>query len=279
MVHYSDEYLLEQLRECKDRHGKISTQVLNKDDDLPSGPTYGYRFESLKEAVKKAGLDEEYKLMSEGRGRNQPDEEIVKERVKEIAVDGEVCPSVIEEDQEITTSNVLSIVESSTLVGETITGIDIVSTHKFTAPSKDEIDDIITKVDEKNDTFTKSKVYDTELTEKKLLYHYDSFEEAVEENDVEYNADYNHGIIRKTVENINQPHDYVYTIRKNGELYVGKSVKPIKRIYQHSQESKNEITLEQIERVPEERNVDDYEREVAMRTAREYNTTDITGGK
>jgi hypothetical protein len=190
MVHYSDKYLLEQLRECKKRHGKITTQILNSDDDLPSGPTYGYRFESLKEAVKKAGLDEEYKLMTEGRGRNSPDKEFVEQRLKEIAVNGEVCPSIIEEDQEITTSNILSIIKNNTLTGKTVNGIDIVSTHKFTAPSKDETDDIITKVREENDFVTKSKVYDTELTKKKLLYHYDSFEEAMKENDIEKKETY-----------------------------------------------------------------------------------------
>jgi predicted GIY-YIG superfamily endonuclease len=56
---YSEKELIDYLKRCKDKHGEVKHQTLNRDNDLPSGPLYDNRFGSLEEALQEADMDAE----------------------------------------------------------------------------------------------------------------------------------------------------------------------------------------------------------------------------
>lgn len=55
--HYTDEELLDQLRECKEKHGKVTQRVFNNDAVFASAGALRKRFGSWSEAKKEAGLE------------------------------------------------------------------------------------------------------------------------------------------------------------------------------------------------------------------------------
>lgn len=137
MVDYSNEYLIEALQECKDKHGKITTQVLNNDNSLPSGPTYSYRFDSLADAARRAGLDDEADRMQTNRKRRigYSDDEI-KSFIKSISYDGLVTPKIIDQADGPSTTTISNHLGSDTIVGESIAGVDIISHRDYKNISK-----------------------------------------------------------------------------------------------------------------------------------------------
>lgn len=54
---YSDEDYLELLRECEEKHGKVTQRKFDDDDDFPSSGAVAKRFGSWNKAKQKAGID------------------------------------------------------------------------------------------------------------------------------------------------------------------------------------------------------------------------------
>lgn len=54
---YSDEDYYELLRECEERHGKVTQSVFDEDDEFPSSGAVAQRFESWEQAKKMAGIE------------------------------------------------------------------------------------------------------------------------------------------------------------------------------------------------------------------------------
>lgn len=75
-VAYTDEELLQQLRDCKDKHGKASPNVFDTDEDFASSSTVMRHFESWLDAKEAAGVTED--LSGEtGRKREYTNEQII----------------------------------------------------------------------------------------------------------------------------------------------------------------------------------------------------------
>lgn len=270
MVQYSNERLLEALRECKQRHGKIDTQTLNSDDSLPSGPTYAYRFESLADAAERAGLQDEAKQLRTNQKlrTGYTDDEIV-DFVKRIADDGVITPTMISESDGPSSTAVSDYLDVNSLVGESVGDVDIISHTEYKRPDKEVVDEQLQKLSDET-VVTYSTIRQTGISISDVKNYYDSIVEARDSLGLEHPKNDN----KLTIET---PYEYVYVIERGEEMYVGKSIEPIERIRKHAIE--NEVSLERIVAVPDDREPSDFEREMAMKVARRYDRTDIKGGK
>lgn len=272
MVQYSNERLLEALRECKQKHGKITTQALNNDDDLPSGPIYSYRFNSFSDAAKRAGLDEEAKRIQKNKKKRigYSDKEI-KEFLHSISdSDNTVSTKMIRQGDGPSEATIRNHINADSLVGESVDGVEIVSQREYNKPDKEQVDSELQRIAADKDTVTVKDLHSSDISRSNLYTYYDSIQDARESLDISHPN-------KKGLSSIEQPHKYVYVIRIDDEIYVGKSETPLQRIQQHNKNGR--IALEKIIKVPEDREALDYEREVAMEMAREYETTNINGGR
>lgn len=271
MVKYSNEQLLESLVECKEKYGRITTQLLNRDDEFPSGPTYSYRFQSLSDAAKKAGLEQEAKKLKENSLTREgySDSEIVS-YINEIEKNGLVTPKIINENNGPSSGVIANYLGKTSIIGEEIDGIKIISSREYKQPSKETVSLALKEIAEEKGTVKNAHIRDSEISLSNVRHHYDSIRNAREELEISHT--------NQNTNKIKFPFDYIYVIWKNEEIYVGKSKNPLERIKSHMSKDNN-IKLDRILKVPEDRDVLDYEREVAMDMAIEYETTNVNGGK
>jgi hypothetical protein len=75
MVRYTDNDILEMLRECKERHSEVSPRVFNEDEDFCSASLVMRRFGSWTDAKEAAGIEENLRGIT-GRKKQYSDEEI-----------------------------------------------------------------------------------------------------------------------------------------------------------------------------------------------------------
>lgn len=74
---YSDEQILSHLRELQRRHGKVTTDRLNQEDDLVAASVVATRFDSWSDAKEKAGLTRDERSKN-SRPRQYSDEDYLK---------------------------------------------------------------------------------------------------------------------------------------------------------------------------------------------------------
>ena len=270
MVQYKDQELLDALAKCKEKYGKITTQLLNNDDDFPSGATYSYRFESLADAAREAGLDDETKTLEQNiKQRTGYTKEEIIESVEEGAEDRKISPTVINDETDVSASVVREIIGGS-IVGKKIGDIDIVSHKEFKYNTREEILSIANNIVESYGYLKKTELH-RRVTPANIRKNFNSVKELADEVGAETYAEFRSQDDEELFKT-----KYVYVLSVEDGFYVGKSVDPINRIHSH-ETSVEEV--ERIRRVPEEKDPLDYEREVALSVAIEYETTDIGGGK
>lgn len=271
MVKYTNDQLLESLRECYNKHGEITNQILNKDDELPSGPTYSYRFDSLHKAAERAGLDEAASNVKKNEKiRNGYTKNEIVSHIKKISTDGRVTPTMIRSSDGPSPTATKNCFDVRSIFNIDVDGVDIVSSLE--KPSKNELKEVVKSIDKKNEYVTRDDI----RQECKISYvkeYYGSVSNMFDELGVTTYVDY------RNSSNIFNGEMYLYCTELSNSYYVGISSQPKKRIRQHCSNLNDFIKVERIIDISGCEDYSDKEREMAMEIAREYETTDVYGGK
>lgn len=270
---YTEQELLDALRECKQKHGEVSYSLLNNDDSLPTGPLYDYRFDSLPSALRKAGLDSEARKAEErsksSRGGYSKTELLDKlQDVEEefgyvnTTVLGGEYPSISPYN-----SKFGSLKEACRKAGV-----------RYGKPKNiKERQQIVEELKEKDKKLDRPVSYeDISVSKSRIKSLFGSISSAREELGLESYRN------RLKFEG-----EYLYVIKfhKDGELafYVGKSQNIENRLSEHFRENINseEVSGENlsVERIVSTNSSDISERELSIQIAQEYDTSNVYGGR
>ena len=87
---YTDEELIERLRELYQKHGYLSGLIINETEGMPSAAIYAHRFDSLIRAYQRVGYtpDRDYRYLEINRILRQMHPRVIAEAVAEIAAVG-----------------------------------------------------------------------------------------------------------------------------------------------------------------------------------------------
>jgi hypothetical protein len=87
---YSDEELIERLRQLYQKHGFLSGMIINETADMPSAAVYAHRFESLIRAYQMVGYtpDRDYRYLEINRYLRQLHPQVIAQAESEIAAIG-----------------------------------------------------------------------------------------------------------------------------------------------------------------------------------------------
>lgn len=272
---YSDDQLLQALRDCKQKHGEVTTTLLTKDDSLPSGPTYGYRFESLANALEKAGLTDEAK-----KARNRSDrkrgswtKDKVIDTVQSISEDGKVTVKMLQSNDGPSRQTIVNNLDIDSIDElKEVAGVEFTTERMMSISSKDDVKNGLLLADSDNDYVTHSLLDDDNEypSMREVRYHYNTLTNTAEELGLDTGT-------RKRRE-ISDFVDgsYIYIVElKDGSYQVGSSTSPsqaIDRVHQN----KSVIRVHSI--VAVDSDLYDVEKELVERVA-EFDSWDNVVGK
>lgn len=283
MPQYSNDDLLDSLRECKSKHGEISHTVLNDDDNMPSGPTYSYRFGSLSAALDKAGLNNEAKS-----SRNREGKRTTKYTINEIIThlndmseDGEISRKMVVQSDGPTYQTICRHSDDSTLKSfvESNTGLDFVDEYKREIRDRDTIEEELKEADKQNRYLSISLLQSVSdyPSMDEVVYHFESLDSAGDKLGLTVYG----SALDKYKDIFSEHYLYVLVVRQDGEdkFYVGETSNLHNRLSSHM--SSDRFDIQRIDKVisVDEENARDEERKLSLDIARENETTDIMGGK
>jgi len=222
MPHYSDDELLSSLVDCYNKHGKVTTTILNNDDEYPSGATYGYRFETLSEALERAELSDEASIArnrsKRTRGGYERDE--IVSFVKDIAEDGLVTSKMISSSDGPSVPTIENNLDINRIkdIGDVISSVSFTTEAKMSISEKNSVDEGLKKANEENQYITFDILDNNEgyPTSREVKYYYNTLSNAAKKLSLDIHSkkedvfsDYLNG-------------KYVYVIKSsNGEYSVG----------------------------------------------------------
>lgn len=275
---YSKEELLNSLKKCKQKHGKVDYATLNNDSELPTGPTYDYRFDGgLQEALKEAGLSGEAKKAEERSKRSRGGytrEELINELEKIESDNGTVKSTMLGGEHPSARAYASEFGGWKKACKE-----NNINHGKEKRLDEQEVERILKEIDKKSEKWVKYEDIkeDDRIDKNDIIRNFSSLSNAREvlsltkPNKIPFNGHY----------------VYVLSFTKDKEecYYVGETSKVRERIRKHVTRSSNKelrnasnITVEKIIKVKEEK-VKEREREVAKEIAIEKDTNNIYGGK
>ena len=273
MPYYSEDDLLDALKECKQKHGRVSITEINQDDDLPSGPTYTYRFDSLADALEEAGLQEEASMArNRARGKkSKPDEELLSV-LEDVSKDGTITRKDIRVESDVSPATFRNRFGSLESAAEEI-GLELVSSLDRKVRSKNVVVDELESWDNPI-SYNALKTENGLPSRDEVKYHFDGLKDAAESLDLQlhnYSA-------RSSIESVFDKH-YVYVVSfdKDDErcYYVGETFSLLNRLGSHRSDYDN-ASVEKIVATDSPR---EDEREMSIEVAREHDTSNVYGGK
>lgn len=283
MPHYSDDELLDKLRECKSKHGKVNHIELNEDDSMPSGPTYNYRFGSLSEALEEAGLHDESKTSRtrEGKRTSKYTTTEISEYLNEISENGNISRKMVRRTDGPSHQTICRHANDSTLKGfvESNTSLDFVEEYEREIRDKVTVANELKTTNDDNEYISISLISSVDYypSMNEIVHHFGSLDNAADE----LGLDLYTRIKTKRNDAFSEHYVYVLSVKHNGDqkFYVGESSKIFNRITHHISSDQFEVEyVERIISVPKE-NAKEREREMSLDIARKYKTNDILGGK
>ena len=105
---YSDEEMLEMIRECKDRHGNASPKTFNADDDYCSVSAVMRRFGGWSEAKAESGVEDDHSSSSSsGRQKEYSDTQILSFLREAKRRNGKVTPEILQQEPDLCVPSVV----------------------------------------------------------------------------------------------------------------------------------------------------------------------------
>jgi len=219
MPHYSESELLQSLRECKKKHGEVNTRILNEDNDFPTGPTYGYRFESFSDALQKAGLDDEASKARRRTKKNPYTEEDIISYIKNISEDGIITNRMIVVSDGPSVNTVLRVLSINSIddIEDYVPDISVTTERKRCVEDKSTVHNKLLKVAEENSTVTKSILEENDKYPSidDVNYHYGNLESAANKLDINIHR---YESIKSIESSLNSV--YIYVVERNNTFTV-----------------------------------------------------------
>lgn len=185
MPHYSENELLQSLRECKKKYGEVNTRILNEDDDFPTGPTYGYRFDSFSDALEKAGLNYEASKARRRTKKTPYTEDEIISHIKDISEDGLITNRMIVTSDGPSVNTVLRVLSIDNIneIEDCVSDISVTAEWERHVEDKSTVRNKLLTAAEENGKITKSILDrdDRYPSIDDINYHYGSLEGAANE--------------------------------------------------------------------------------------------------
>lgn len=246
MPHYKENELLQHLRDCKNKHGKVNTNILNNDDEFPSGPTYGYRFDSFAKALEEADLHDEASKARRRTKKTPYSKNEVIEYLKEISEDGLITNRMIVSSDGPTVNTILRkfSIDSINKIENYTDEIYVTTERERKVEDKRTVTENLKRVAKENNKVTKNILNKEENYPSidDINYHYGSLEEAADELGIDIHGCTSLKSIEPVFNSI-----YIYVVDDDG-LVINYTSDITNKLSELSQES---VSVERIVRVKE----------------------------